>query len=132
MDPNKLNGYCRFMFDGLTCCEQKLDDFSGLCHNHKTCVITPTIENSYIVHTIKSKMTKLDQTCGKSKKIMVANEIFTLLCKHKQFVFVHKKFQDTILKKLLEFGKVFDTTKFLEELFPLTYLEQDTSFEICI
>jgi len=132
MDPSKLNGYCRFMFDGLTCCEQKLDDFSGLCHNHKTHNITPIVENSYILHTIKSKITKLDQTCGKSKKTMVVNEIFTLLCKHKQFVFVHKKFQDTILKKLLEFGEEFDTTKFLEELFPLTYLEQDTSFEICI
>lgn len=139
MDPNKLNGYCRFMFSGVHggCCEKKLDNFSGLCNEHKNQSITKKIEYDYVSYSIKNKITDIGEKPTKSAKIRAAKDIFNLLCKHKQYLYDHEKFRNVILGKIFEFNEVFDTTCYLEELFPFfKHPKQDqgddTIFEICI
>jgi hypothetical protein len=125
MDPCTISDHCIF-YQGDTdiACEKESPKLNGFCDDHqeylKDFEYYSLLETGYCVRKVKVWLGENECAKGVEKKKLVVKKIFDFLIKHKNFVYRHSKFADTILSKLLEFMECysFESEYYLKLLFP--------------
>lgn len=88
------------------------------------------IDRKYTTNAIKNMLKKIEETKEKIKKGKIAEEIFTLLTKHRKFLSLNTEFNETVYKKLIELKQIedpdiFNANQYIAELYPDKYLEDN-------
>jgi len=139
MDPNCIYETCLSYENGEPCGTVS-GMKNGFCQDHQMWVDNigyfDDEDKAYVVKRVGPLLKQCEDAIGIKAKADVCREIFDFLCKHKRFVYRHRKFQNAVCAKLYEFAEeqkpeIFDAKPYLMELFPIVYGKstQDLSSE---
>lgn len=131
MEPNTVKDRCIYTWkenNGLIDCNEISAQNNGFCDNHQACVdyydLYMKDNKNYVINEINRMLGECENTRGKDNKKKIAIELLDFLVKHKYFVFQHKNFKNTILKKLHKFDGDIDSQKYINLLFSPVCIEQ--------
>ncbi len=135
MDTYSVNSTCIYYDNNQdpTMCGKYSPNNDCLCadHAHLRSKLQDyiSVDRKEVIKKVKEMLQECQVARGTSNKAKICDKLFTYLTKHKKFLSNHKKFEDTVYKKLLEFEvykPMFDSQKFIAELFPNYYGQSQT------
>ena len=129
MDPYNINDFCLYTWkenDNLIDCNRPSTINNSLCDHHQQHIVDITeiikLNTRLCTNELKKKLDNNITANNNQNKIITSIQLFEFLVKHKHFLYSHKKFSDTLLGKLYEFGEsdkdVFDAQKYIQLLYP--------------
>jgi hypothetical protein len=125
IDQHEIYTHCIFHQNKNKMCLNRSIMMNGLCSIHEQHInefnVIKSTAKSLLCNNIRKLLNDIDFAKGTETRANIANNIFTLLCKNKWFVYSTDKFMCTVFNKLLELEKQnteFNNSLYMKIIFP--------------